>query len=275
MASPNLRASQPIPPPSVSPEMPTEPVSPNGVARPWAAAATVYSPAVRPGSAQARRCSGSMMEALHRAEVEHDAAVVRAVTGEAVAAAADRQRETGFARQGHRPRDVGRIGGTDDERRVTVVDRRLDAARLVVLRAAGQEDRAGQPGLEGFEVEGVVDVGAIDAEGFHALGLLGVSDASGGVPASSPRPRATRLPTAVGSPAWTSVASDRPRRADGRAVRTPGVSRASGAPRPRPRRRSGRRRRGSRPGRPPGRRRLPRSPRRPRIRDRARSGRSR
>ena len=60
MARPYLRASQPIPPPSVSPEMPTEPVSPNGVASPWAAAAAVYSPAVRPGCAQASRRSGSM-----------------------------------------------------------------------------------------------------------------------------------------------------------------------------------------------------------------------
>ena len=40
--------------------MPTEPVSPNGVARPWAAAACVYSPAVRPGWAQATRRSASM-----------------------------------------------------------------------------------------------------------------------------------------------------------------------------------------------------------------------
>ena len=57
---PCLRTSQPIPPPSVRPASPTLPVSPNGVASPWAAAAVVYSPAVRPGWAQARRRSGSM-----------------------------------------------------------------------------------------------------------------------------------------------------------------------------------------------------------------------
>ena len=60
MARPCLRASQPIPPPRVRPAMPTLPVSPNGVARPWAAAATVYSSARRPGWAQASRRSGSM-----------------------------------------------------------------------------------------------------------------------------------------------------------------------------------------------------------------------
>ena len=60
MVRPCLRTSQPTPPPSVSPAMPTEPVSPNGVAKPWAAAASVNSIAVRPGCAQAIRASGSM-----------------------------------------------------------------------------------------------------------------------------------------------------------------------------------------------------------------------
>ena len=60
MARPCLRASQPMPPPRVRPAMPTLAVSPNGVARPCAAAATVYSSARRPGWAQARRRSGSM-----------------------------------------------------------------------------------------------------------------------------------------------------------------------------------------------------------------------
>ena len=57
---PCFRTSQPTPPPRVRPAMPTEPVSPKGVARPWAAAASVNSIAVRPGCAQAIRASGSM-----------------------------------------------------------------------------------------------------------------------------------------------------------------------------------------------------------------------
>ena len=60
MVRPYLRTSQPMPPPRVRPERPTLPVSPKGVARPWALAAAVYSPAVRPGCAQASRRSGSM-----------------------------------------------------------------------------------------------------------------------------------------------------------------------------------------------------------------------
>ena len=57
---PYLRASQPIPPPRVIPAAPTEPVSPNGTARPWAYAARVSSPATTPASTQAVRRTGSM-----------------------------------------------------------------------------------------------------------------------------------------------------------------------------------------------------------------------
>ena len=54
------RASQPIPPPRVIPAAPTEPVSPNGTARPWALAARVNSPATTPDSTQAVRETGSI-----------------------------------------------------------------------------------------------------------------------------------------------------------------------------------------------------------------------
>jgi len=47
--------------------MPTEAVSPNPVASPWAAAATEYWPAVRPVWAQAVRRCGSMSRALRSA----------------------------------------------------------------------------------------------------------------------------------------------------------------------------------------------------------------
>ncbi len=60
---PCARASQPMPPPSVRPPRPTSPVSPNGVARPWAAAAVVYSPAVVPPWAVPVRRNGSMSTA--------------------------------------------------------------------------------------------------------------------------------------------------------------------------------------------------------------------
>ena len=62
---PCLRTRKPTPPPSVIPPIPTEPVSPNPVARPCAPAAAVYSPAVRPVSAQAVRPLGVDLERAH------------------------------------------------------------------------------------------------------------------------------------------------------------------------------------------------------------------
>ena len=128
------------------------------------------------GQAGLRPCEAPLgidVEALHRAEVEDDAAVVRAVAGEAVAAAADRQLETGLARQ----ETVSATSAASAARTMsagsTVVVRAVDLAGLVVLGAARQDDRAVQAGLEGFEVEGVVGVGAGGAEGFHGV-LLGV-----------------------------------------------------------------------------------------------------
>ena len=52
-----------MPPPFVIPPIPTEPVSPNPVARPCSAAAAVYSAAASPVSAHAVRPSTSMFSA--------------------------------------------------------------------------------------------------------------------------------------------------------------------------------------------------------------------
>ena len=68
----------------------------------------MYSPAVRPVSAQAVRRSDVDLERLHVREVEHDAAVGDAVAGDAVAAAADGELQPGLARERDDARDVGR-----------------------------------------------------------------------------------------------------------------------------------------------------------------------
>ena len=60
MVMPCLRTRNPIPPLSVIPPTPTVPASPKPVARPCSPAAAVYSPAVRPVSAQAVRLSASI-----------------------------------------------------------------------------------------------------------------------------------------------------------------------------------------------------------------------
>ena len=98
---------------------------------------------------------GIDVETLHRAEVEDDAAVIRAVAGEAVPAAADRQLEAGLAGQDDGPGDIVRIGRANDQGRALVGVRVVDLAGFVVVGAAGQDDRAVQIGLEGFEVERV------------------------------------------------------------------------------------------------------------------------
>ena len=53
-----------MPPPSVMPPMPTEPVSPKPTASPCCAAAVVNSPALRPVSAQAVRLAASICSAF-------------------------------------------------------------------------------------------------------------------------------------------------------------------------------------------------------------------
>ena len=63
IVSPFFRTRKPIPPASVIPPIPTEPVSPRPVARPRSPTALVYSPAVIPVSTQAVFASASMSRA--------------------------------------------------------------------------------------------------------------------------------------------------------------------------------------------------------------------
>ena len=99
MVRPCLRTRYPTPPPSVIPPIPTEPVSPNPVARPCAPAAAVYL-----AGGQSRLGPGCAsvdvdLQCLHVREVEHDPALGHAVAGDAVAAAADGELQPGLARE--------------------------------------------------------------------------------------------------------------------------------------------------------------------------------
>ena len=109
MVRPYLRTSQPMPPPRVRPAMPTQPVSPNGVARPCAAAAARVLAGGQAGLGPGESPLGVDVEALHALEVEDDAAVDGAVAGQAVAAAADRELQARVAGEDHGPGDVGGI----------------------------------------------------------------------------------------------------------------------------------------------------------------------
>src|SRR4029079_8759837 len=125
------------------------------------------------------------VQTLHRAEIEDDATLVRGVAGEAVAAAADGQLETGLPGQRDGPGDVRRIGGADDQGGAPVAVRVVDLASLVVVRAARQDDGSGEAGFEGFEVECVDGLGT-GLKGFHD-GLLEGCVREGDVPRWSSR----------------------------------------------------------------------------------------
>ena len=122
-----------MPPPSVIPPMPTEPVSPKPVARPCSPAAVVYSPAVSPVSAQAVRPSTSMSSARMSRQVEHHPALGYAVARGAVTAAADGQLQPALAGERDRVRHVVGVGRAHDQRGTAVDRAEEDRARLVVV----------------------------------------------------------------------------------------------------------------------------------------------
>ena len=136
---PCLRASQPMPPPRVRPPRPTEPVSPNGVAKPCCPAAAVYSPAVAPPWAEPIPRTGSMSIA-RIAPRSMSSRVGRRVAGDAVAAALDRDLEAELACGRHGARDVDRGLRPHDHGRLAQEVGVVDAAGLVVARVARDED---------------------------------------------------------------------------------------------------------------------------------------
>ena len=102
IVSPCLRARKPTPPPSVMPPIPTEPASPNPVARPCAAGRdrVLAGGEARLGPG---RASPASISSAACPQVEHDPAVAHAVAGAAVAAAADGELQPVVARRA-RPR---------------------------------------------------------------------------------------------------------------------------------------------------------------------------
>ena len=114
------------------------------------------------------------VDALERGHVDDDAVVDRAVAGEAVPAAADRQRQAGLGREPDRRGDVGGTGRADDHRGVLVVVRVADLAGLVIGVAAGDDQLALEVGGECLEIDRLEIVLAAGAEGFHRGGSFGV-----------------------------------------------------------------------------------------------------
>ena len=144
MASPYLRTMKPMPPPVVSPPMPTEWVSPVESARPWALrrAGEVAGGGARLDAGDPRL--GVDADALHLREVDDDGVVDHAEVGEAVAAAAHRQRQGVVAGEVDRRRDVVGVRRAHDRQRAAVDGEVEDAARLVVVGVVGGDEPAAQ-----------------------------------------------------------------------------------------------------------------------------------
>ena len=108
--------------------------------------------------------------------VDDETAVGRAVTGAAVAAAANGELEAGRAGQGDRLRDVVGVGDPDDGRRPGVDATERDRPCLVVVGVVGGDDTAG---------DGVAQVGdgaVRGGRGHRALLRARVGGASPGSP---------------------------------------------------------------------------------------------
>ena len=89
------------------------------------------------------------------AQVDHDATVRGAVAGPAVPAAADGELDPVLASEGDDGRHVAGVRHPDDRRRSTVDVAGGHGARLVIVRVAGQDDAATEPGSQLGDGDGV------------------------------------------------------------------------------------------------------------------------
>ncbi len=92
---------------------------------------------------------GVDVDAVGRAEVDHEAAVDRAVAGDVAPAAADRQLQAAIGRDLQRRHDVGRAAAAGDDRGPQIGAHVVDGARGVVAGVARQHDLAAEATAEG------------------------------------------------------------------------------------------------------------------------------
>ena len=83
------------------------------------------------------------LDRLHLAQVDHDAALGRAVAGAVVSAAANRQLQPVLTSDVYHCRDVSRVGNAGNRCRVMVDVTGHDHANLVVVGVSGQDQPAG------------------------------------------------------------------------------------------------------------------------------------
>ena len=117
-----------MPPPSVRPAMPTDAVSPNGMARPCAASASATSTCGQAGLGANETRSGSMCRPFIGDRSSRRTSSPVRVSGEAVTAAANGELEAGLAGERDGAGHVGSVGGSHDQGGPGV-DRQVGCAR--------------------------------------------------------------------------------------------------------------------------------------------------
>ena len=111
-ASPNCRASQPIPPPRVRPPTPVCETLPAVVARPYSLRRAVQFAQQRAALDPGEPLVGIDADRVHRRQVDHQPAVGNGVPGDVVTAAADPDLQVAAAAEPDRGSDVGGARGT-------------------------------------------------------------------------------------------------------------------------------------------------------------------
>ena len=148
MVRPCLRTRKPTPPPSVIPPTPTEPVSPNGTARSWAASAVGDLAGGQAGLRPREALLGVDGQVLHVGEVEDNPAVGGAVPGAAVPPAAHRQLHPGLAREVDDAGNLAGVASPDDHGGTQVVPAVEHLAGLVIVGVVGGDHAATHVGSQ-------------------------------------------------------------------------------------------------------------------------------
>ena len=90
------------------------------------------------------------LERLHLGEIDHDAAVGGAVSGDAVPAASNGKVRPGLGRESNGARHVVRVGDSSDRGGPSIEAAVEDRSRLVVVLVVGTDDRPGEGGSKRF-----------------------------------------------------------------------------------------------------------------------------
>ena len=160
---PNIRPSQPLPLPSVSPVTPVSETRPPGTANPFSKQGRVELAPVQAGADPRGLRLGVDLDGLHRRDVDDDPAVDAGIARRGVPAAADRHREVVLGAEGERRDHVVARCAAGDHRRMLVDHPVEELAVLVVARVAGADHLAVETGAK------LIQIGRLENACLHLL----------------------------------------------------------------------------------------------------------